>query len=270
MKRRIGYIIVFLLLIPLLLYVFGGGFGLKQPTIKLPKDLHFAHRGVTLNHPENTIEAIKAVASYGLNGIELDIRTTADDSLVIFHDADGNRMLNDSRVVKQINYSELTKLNIQGKDSIKYIVPTVRQAMSCISDSVYIYFDVKAADFRTIESLVNYLGQTTKMQTTILASSRMLPLAFAKRCNPKIVTALEGYGPGKEGVLKFIPKKWQPDFVAGFIQQANKKHIAKLKANNLLDRKIFYGFNSDNQGLIEKYKLNSTIIDIDTAYLRKD
>ena len=46
-----------------------------------------AHRGASATHPENTIEAFQAAAEQGAQGIELDVRRTADDVLVVYHDA---------------------------------------------------------------------------------------------------------------------------------------------------------------------------------------
>jgi glycerophosphoryl diester phosphodiesterase len=46
-----------------------------------------AHRGASATHPENTIEAFHAAADQGARGVELDVRRTADDVLVVFHDA---------------------------------------------------------------------------------------------------------------------------------------------------------------------------------------
>ena len=45
------------------------------------------HRGASATHPENTIDAFRAAADAGAHGIELDVRRTADDVLVVFHDA---------------------------------------------------------------------------------------------------------------------------------------------------------------------------------------
>lgn len=45
------------------------------------------HRGASSTHPENTIAAFRAAAEDGADGVELDVRRTADDVLVVFHDA---------------------------------------------------------------------------------------------------------------------------------------------------------------------------------------
>lgn len=46
-----------------------------------------AHRGVSVEFPENTLEAFAAAASRGADGVELDVRRTQDGALVVHHDA---------------------------------------------------------------------------------------------------------------------------------------------------------------------------------------
>jgi glycerophosphoryl diester phosphodiesterase len=46
-----------------------------------------AHRGASRRQRENTIEAFRAAAELGSDAVELDLRRTADDVLVVHHDA---------------------------------------------------------------------------------------------------------------------------------------------------------------------------------------
>lgn len=48
----------------------------------------FGHRGASAYARENTIEAFALAAAQGADGVELDVRLTADGSLVVHHDAD--------------------------------------------------------------------------------------------------------------------------------------------------------------------------------------
>lgn len=49
--------------------------------------LVLAHRGASAVRPENTIEAFAEARRLGADGVELDVRRTADGALVVAHDA---------------------------------------------------------------------------------------------------------------------------------------------------------------------------------------
>jgi glycerophosphoryl diester phosphodiesterase len=48
----------------------------------------FAHRGCTLGFVENTIDAFAEARRLGADGVELDVRLTADGALAVHHDAE--------------------------------------------------------------------------------------------------------------------------------------------------------------------------------------
>lgn len=55
-----------------------------MPTPDTP--LVYAHRGVSTEFPENSIAAFRAARFRGADGVELDVRRTADGFLVVHHD----------------------------------------------------------------------------------------------------------------------------------------------------------------------------------------
>jgi glycerophosphoryl diester phosphodiesterase len=62
----------------------------------------FAHRGVHRSVRENTLGAFRAAIGLGVDGVELDVRQTADGALVIHHDP-----AIEGRVIAQSNAAEL-------------------------------------------------------------------------------------------------------------------------------------------------------------------
>lgn len=62
-----------------------------------------AHRGASTAEPENTVEAFRRAVAMGADGIELDVRRTADDRLVVHHDS----RLADGRVIRETPSDEL-------------------------------------------------------------------------------------------------------------------------------------------------------------------
>jgi glycerophosphoryl diester phosphodiesterase len=62
-----------------------------------------AHRGASATEPENTLRAFRRAVEMGADGVELDVRRTADDRLVVHHDA----RLADGRVIRETRRDEL-------------------------------------------------------------------------------------------------------------------------------------------------------------------
>jgi glycerophosphoryl diester phosphodiesterase len=69
----------------------------------LPMTQVIAHRGASRAEPENTIVAFRRAVAMGADGIELDVRRTADDVLVVHHDA----VLPDGRPIRHVASSDL-------------------------------------------------------------------------------------------------------------------------------------------------------------------
>lgn len=65
--------------------------------------LIFAHRGVSVEFAENTLEAFAAAASRGADGVELDVHRDADGRLVVHHDAH----LADGRAIVELTRADL-------------------------------------------------------------------------------------------------------------------------------------------------------------------
>jgi hypothetical protein len=65
------------------------------------------HRGANEIAPENTLEAYAAAMNCGADGIEIDIRRSADGVLYLFHDDTLDRMMDGTGKVKGLTYYEL-------------------------------------------------------------------------------------------------------------------------------------------------------------------
>src|ERR687897_597393 len=65
--------------------------------------LVIGHKGAAGLAPENTLAAIRVARDVGADGVELDVRRTADGALAVHHDAE----LPDGRVVATTGWSEL-------------------------------------------------------------------------------------------------------------------------------------------------------------------
>ena len=70
-----------------------------------------AHRGWSEKYPENTILAFEKALELGVDQIELDIRITKDDQLVVIHDATVDRTTNGTGAVNSFTLAELQQLD---------------------------------------------------------------------------------------------------------------------------------------------------------------
>lgn len=99
----------------------------------------FAHRG--LHHgsgfPENSLIAFAAALEAGA-GIECDLRLTADDQILVFHDADAWRMCASPLRIGRSTLKELSRLRLG-----EYPIPTLTSMLSLVAGRVPLLLEVK-------------------------------------------------------------------------------------------------------------------------------
>lgn len=101
-----------------------------------------AHRGlVDHNICENTIKAFKNAISKGYNGIELDIRKTKDNIIVVLHDKYINRTSNGKGNINKLTYKEVSKYNF-GTKTNKSKIPTLKEVIKTINNTT-IFIELK-------------------------------------------------------------------------------------------------------------------------------
>lgn len=90
----------------------------------------YAHRGLSLEHPENTLEAFEAAARQGARWIETDVRTTADGVVLIFHDSTLNRVAGRPGRIDELTFEQVREVELAGGARI----PTLREALDRFPD----------------------------------------------------------------------------------------------------------------------------------------
>ena len=99
--------------------------------------------------PENSLSAIRAAIIMGVDGIELDVRHTSDDKVVLMHDDTVDRTTKGSGEVAEMTAGEVTKLHLKKPDEQAIgdfscsTVPTLAEAFELTRDEVFIDLDTK-------------------------------------------------------------------------------------------------------------------------------
>ena len=115
-----------------------------------------AHRGCWQEAPENSLAAIEACVDLGVDIVELDIRQTSDDVLVLMHDVSVDRTTNGTGAVSELSYAEIRGLQLKsgaGGSSATltdHTVPTFEQAMKLARDRILVNVDAKSDVFEGV------------------------------------------------------------------------------------------------------------------------
>jgi glycerophosphoryl diester phosphodiesterase len=88
------------------------------------------HRGAAGLALENTMASFEQAVKWNLMAIEFDVRLTKDKQLIVFHDADLQRIADDSRLVNHLTLRELRKVALPDGSRI----PTLREALAITKD----------------------------------------------------------------------------------------------------------------------------------------
>jgi glycerophosphoryl diester phosphodiesterase len=71
-----------------------------------------AHRGLSLEHPENTLGAFRAAVASGADIIETDVHVTRDGAVVIAHDPDLTRVAGRPGLVRDFTATQLADIDL--------------------------------------------------------------------------------------------------------------------------------------------------------------
>lgn len=107
-----------------------------------PGPAGFAHRGLHdgATFIENSFLAF-AAALERKAGIECDLRLTADDEVIVFHDADTKRLCASSKVIAESTLADLARFTVGGRP-----IPTLSQLLALVDGRVPLLLEVKLAD----------------------------------------------------------------------------------------------------------------------------
>jgi len=245
----------------------GGGFHPRLDDTFAWKDdlvLLFAHRGVVLSVPENSEASLSEAQRLGFLAVEIDVRKTKDNELVLFHDKSAQRLLG-----LDMEFSELTlarvkgrKLLFAGKETTNS-VPTLREVFQKYGTTLKFYLDMKNKGFKDADHIVALIDEFGLYDRTILASVAPLFVAYVEHKYPKVNTALERFDFYQVWLYRLIPKRWKPDFLSGFASKVTREHVEWLGKEQLLSKRIVYEAGGTNYDRMLNFGITKAIVDYD-------
>ncbi|WP_421875558.1 glycerophosphodiester phosphodiesterase [Marinoscillum sp.] len=117
------------------------------------KGEHFdiiAHKGASGVAPENTMAAFKLALDMGVDMIELDVRNTHDEEIVVIHDATLDRTTDGTGLVHDYTLEEIRELDAGSWfGNAKYAgekVPTLKEVLDLIDGRCKVLIEIKHMD----------------------------------------------------------------------------------------------------------------------------
>ena len=140
--------------------------------------LLIAHRGMSRQHPENTMPAFEAAIAAGADMIELDIALSSDGVFVVIHDDTLIRTTESDGYVCHYSSEELTQLDAGqwfGATADSITVPTLDEVLEKIAGRIPLNIEVKP---------FFPLNQTGRMQAAL---SRLVTLISERKLKDQII-----------------------------------------------------------------------------------
>lgn len=194
-------IILLLFLFLYLFLFFGFSYKKESPPIII------AHRGDSANAPENTLPAIERVVRSGAFGIELDVRRTADEVLILFHDKTLKRATGNPAAVSRTSYRELAKTDIGALFSPRYkntCICTLSDALALCSRSRLPLVNLELKDSGIEKEVLHLLQKHNLLNRCQFSSSRPEILKNIKQLSPSSDTFLILSSP--QAALSYVTK----------------------------------------------------------------
>lgn len=98
----------------------------------------YAHRGASREAPENTLVAFQRAMEIGADGIEFDVRASADGIPVVLHDRDVSRTTNGQGSVDTLLLEKIQRLDMPGGEKI----PTLAETLALTAGRINLYIEL--------------------------------------------------------------------------------------------------------------------------------
>jgi glycerophosphoryl diester phosphodiesterase len=154
-----------------------------------------AHRGAPTLEPENTLRSFFTALVQGADALETDLRFTADDELILFHDPTLDRMTEGSGLVREHTLAEIRRLRTRkpSGDLVWEPVPTLAELIAATGGQTPLLLELKDPLFlqeRYARKLVATLAQGKVLRRSALVSFEFAHVAAVQRVQPDIPVGL--------------------------------------------------------------------------------
>ena len=113
---------------------------------QMPHPEMIAHRGASLDAPENTLAAVELAWQQQADAVEIDIRLTRDGQIVVIHDSDTARTSNHRLSVAESTYAELKEVDVgcwKGPAYQGESIPRLEDILATLRGQARLFIEIK-------------------------------------------------------------------------------------------------------------------------------
>lgn len=219
-------------------------------------------------YSENSLAAFTDATKFGTSVVELDVRNSSDDSLMVIHDNTVNRTTNGEGIVSDHLYSKLKELSLLDDftgEVTQLKIPTLYEALSLLKGKVMIDLDIKCDKITAIYSMVEKLDMFD--QTIFFCDQSDMDYVLSKKPDALVMPRARSMEN-----LEQLMEKYHPKIVHIDDQNFNVPEAVKLirKINpscriwaNSLGARDLAAITGDDSGILELYSLGINVVQTD-------
>jgi glycerophosphoryl diester phosphodiesterase len=162
---------------------------------KRGRPLNIAHRGDSLNTPENTLIAFDMAIRKGADVIEVDVKLTSDNQLVLIHNERVDRISNARGRIRDYTLDELKRLDAgfrfspDGGRTFPYrgagiTIPTLEEAISAFSGARFV-LDLQSGGWDVVKHISAFLKEHKRRESILIVSEHSSHLHQLKKALPE-------------------------------------------------------------------------------------
>jgi len=208
--------------------------------LRLGRPLVAAHRGASLEAPENTMAAFRLAVELGADYLELDVQRSSDGRLVVIHDATVDRTTDGSGEVGRLPYAVLRTLDAGswfGKQYAGERIPSLDEVLDTYLGRTGLLLELKNPDSYPgiVEQLSDELA--VRLRRSPESASRLIVQSFdhgaVRRFHeklPTVATAVLTSGRGELRLAKLREYAGYASYVNAHIGDLTLKASGRLHA----------------------------------------
>lgn len=207
-----------------------------------------AHRGDSINAPENTIAAFESAITHYADWIELDLKQTKDGVIVVMHDSNLKRTAGINKNIWEVTYDEIKNLDVGAWFSEEFVgekIPTLDEVIKHVNGRAKLNIELKPTGYEKDfeKEVIRIIKENNIEEQCVITSLKYNTLKRVKEIAPEIKTIfVSGVAYGNLADLKYAD---------GFSIEQN--FITKKLVNSIKNKeKDLYVWTVNNMKMIEK------------------